>query len=175
MNCPHCDVQINDHEASPCMDLWVMQDVFGWTTSIVPYKGDFYPEGSYFVIWHQPDDFLPGICMIISQAFDKDGNNLRSNKDNPLGIWDETAGYDYSLAFSTDMVAAKKASDKAGKAVIFAPHSSVRDGCYANRKKEWLVEIIPHGGTTGDAIWAYGKTEEIARCRAAIKVKGNSR
>ena len=78
----------------------------------------------------------------------------------------EGATPDYSGSIS----AAKEASDKAGSTVIFAPHSSVRDGCYANRKKEWLVEIIPHGGTTQNAFWAYGETEELARCRAAIKI-----
>ena len=152
MNCPHCDVQIDDHEASPCMDLWVMQDVFGWTTSINLYKGDFYPKGSYFVIWHQPDDFMPKICLLISQAFDKDDNNLRSSKDNPLGIWEEGPHSNYSLQYSTDMTAAKKASDKAGHTVIFSPGASVRDGSYANRKNDWLVEMIPKGGITEDSV-----------------------
>ena len=73
--------------------------------------------------------------------------------------------------YSRCIAAAKAASDKAGSTVIFAPHSSVRDGCYANRKSDWLVEIIPHKGTTENAIWAYGETEELARCRAAIKAR----
>lgn len=75
--------------------------------------------------------------------------------------------------YSTQIADAKIASDKAGCVVVFAPHSSVRDGSYANRKKEWLVEMIPHGGTTDDAVWAYGETEELARCLAALKVVGH--
>jgi hypothetical protein len=72
--------------------------------------------------------------------------------------------------YSTQIAYAKTASDKMGSVVIFAPSSSVRDGSYANRKKDWLVEIIPHGGTTNDAVWAYGETEELARCLAALKM-----
>ena len=106
MNCPHCSIPIGKHTSSDCMDLWILKDVFGWTTSVKPYEGDFYPKGSYFVIWHQPDDFMPGTLMLLSQAFDKEGNNLRSTKSNQFGVWDESPGYDYSLAFSTDMNAA---------------------------------------------------------------------
>ena len=89
MKCPYCEVHIDNHEALDCLNLWVMKDVFGWTTSISPYKGDFYPKGSYFVNWHQPDDFMPKTLFIVSQAFDKDGNNLRSTEENPFGMWEE--------------------------------------------------------------------------------------
>lgn len=78
------------------------------------------------------------------------------------------AWLDQGYPYSRRIAAAKKASDMAGRVVVFAPNSSVRDGSYANRKKEWLVEIIPDGGTTKDAVWAYGETEELARCRAAL-------
>ena len=62
--------------------------------------------------------------------------------------------------YSTQIYAAKNASDKAGRVLILAPSPI---------EKEWLVEIIPYEGTAGDAVWAAGATEELARCRAAIK------
>lgn len=86
---------------------------------------------------------------------------------NGIVTWEDTS-YP-SFRPSTQIADAKTVSDKAGYVVVFAPGASVRDGCYANRKKEWLVEIIPHGGITNDAVWAYGKTEELARCLAALK------
>lgn len=94
------------------------------------------------------------------------------------GIWvwfKKNWGYsDVVPYYSTSIAAAKDASDKAGSTVIFAPHSSII-GDYANRKNDWLVEMIPKGGITEDSVWAYGGTEELARCRVAIKAKGNSR
>ena len=89
MKCPYCEVHIDKHKALDCLNLWIMKDIFGWTTSISPYKGDYYPKGSYFVIWNQPDDFMPKTLLIVSQAFDKDGNNLRSTEENPFGMWEE--------------------------------------------------------------------------------------
>lgn len=65
-----------------------------------------------------------------------------------------------TLPYSTQIYAAKEASDKAGRVLILAPSLI---------EKEWLVEVIPYEGTAGDAVWAAGGTEELARCRAAIK------
>ncbi len=30
MKCPHCDTQIDEHEADKCMDAWVAEAVMGW-------------------------------------------------------------------------------------------------------------------------------------------------
>ena len=31
MKCPHCDVRVDEHETSRCLDAWVAEDVMGWT------------------------------------------------------------------------------------------------------------------------------------------------
>jgi len=71
-----------------------------------------------------------------------------------------------TLPFSTQIYAAKTASDKAGRVLIVAPSPI---------EKEWLVEIIPYEGTSVDVVWAAGGTEELARCRAAIKSAGGKK
>jgi len=80
------------------------------------------------------------------------------------GVWYTPPDYSTGLIgtdpFSTQIHAAKRASDKAGRVVILAP---------SKVDNTWLVEIIPYDGTSGDAVWADGETEELARCRAAIK------
>lgn len=30
INCPHCNTQIDEHEASRCLDAWVANEVMGW-------------------------------------------------------------------------------------------------------------------------------------------------
>lgn len=30
MNCPHCEIDINKHEATRCLDAWVAEQVMGW-------------------------------------------------------------------------------------------------------------------------------------------------
>lgn len=30
MNCPHCGTHIDEHEATPCFNAWVAEDVMGW-------------------------------------------------------------------------------------------------------------------------------------------------
>lgn len=74
---------------------------------------------------------------------------------------DYQRGIKGTLPFSTQIYAAKHASDKAGRVLILAP-SQVKN-------TEWLVQIIPYEGTSVDAVWSCGETEELARCRAAIK------
>ena len=82
------------------------------------------------------------------------------------GVWYTPPDYETGLIgtdlFSTKIYAAKHASDKAGRALIVAPGPS--------EDAEWLVQIVPYEGTSEDAVWAAGGTEELARCRAAIKV-----
>ena len=30
MKCPHCDVHVDEHETSRCLDAWVAETVMGW-------------------------------------------------------------------------------------------------------------------------------------------------
>jgi len=47
MNCPHCQIAVDEHPANRCLDAWVAEKVMGWESSY----GDSYwimlpPEGS---------------------------------------------------------------------------------------------------------------------------------
>ncbi len=33
MNCPHCETEIDEHEANRCLDAWVAEAVMGWERS----------------------------------------------------------------------------------------------------------------------------------------------
>ena len=162
MNCPNCDVHVDEHEAGPCFDLWILEDVLKWERSERPYTGDFYPEGSYFIIWTPQDDHP---CITgVSQAFDKDGNNLRANKDNPLGVWDESPEYNYSLQFSTDISAAWEVLEVVGENNLIRLSGYLYDG----RENYWTFAIRGHYDVKAPTV-------ELAICRAAIKANHNAR
>lgn len=158
MNCPNCEKTIDEHEAGPCLDLWIIEDVLKWKRMKSPYKGDFYPEGSYFISWIPQDDHP---CITgVSQAFDKDGNNLRATEDNPLGVWDESPSYSYSLAFSTDIKAACEIMEK------------IRDQSIDNQYKfvDILYGIMKHRGLPKGALMLLPLyIDPLAICRATLK------
>lgn len=177
MNCPYCEIHIDEHEALDCLNLWVMQDVFGWTTSIEPYTGDFYPKGSYFVIWHQPDDFMPETLLIVSQAFDKDGNNLRSIEENPFGMWEEGPLHAVPFFYSTDGNAALELWKKLGDDnwIVSVAWGNGRDGRkYASVQMSidlfLKADLLNRPITQMDA---KALTIPLALCRAAIKATIN--
>ena len=35
MECPHCNTQVDEHDATGCMDAWVHESIFGWTADYV--------------------------------------------------------------------------------------------------------------------------------------------
>ena len=117
MNCPRCDTEISAHEAGTCLDLWILETVLGWKTSISPYTGNFYPEGSYFVSWISPD----GNAYLITQAFDKNGKNLRAIEHNPFGLMYEFVEHGKTYQFSTDISAAWDVVENMRKRHILLP------------------------------------------------------
>ena len=158
MNCPNCNKTINEHEAGPCLDLWIIEDVLKWEKKVESYTGDLLPEGSYFILWIPQDDHP---CITgVSQAFDKDGNNLRANKRNPLGVWDESPSYNYSLQFSTNISATWELLERVEKNLgIF----KIMRYAYEGRSNYWGFEVH-------HKVMAQAETAELAICRAMLKV-----
>ena len=159
MNCPHCNVHIDKHPASRCLDAWVAEAVMEWKPYFIISYNILYPPGRQSFCDEHP--VLYGNYRS-DKPYEFDSEHFYNSGETPPFT------QPIVISYSTDISVAKKASDKAGHAVIFAPHSSVL-GDYANRKNEWMVEMIPLGGTTENGVRAYGKTESLARCRAAIK------
>lgn len=165
MRCPYCEVHIDKHEALDCLNLWVMRDVFGWTTSQKPYTGDFYPEGSYFVIWHQPEDFMPETLLLVSQAFDKDGNNLRSTEENPFGIWEEGPSNVVPFFYGTDIAAGMRLF------MSVPGFDASEDNLSLEFVDGWIAEIRLTGKGVFGAMDPFNPS--LAICRATLKAVEN--
>lgn len=43
MNCPHCEVHIDEHSASRCLDAWVAEIVMGWKPYFIISYNILYP------------------------------------------------------------------------------------------------------------------------------------
>ncbi len=69
MKCPHCQTEVDEHEANRCLDAWVAEAVMGWQIrnnpdipSIVEYWDGTLLTGLKYEYWREPPYFSDDIA-----------------------------------------------------------------------------------------------------------------
>ena len=86
MNCPTCNVHIDEHEASRCLDAWVATDVMGWTRKKLPPQTDYGPTRRY--IWRDAKgEFIKGWYRRDGRLYDLVGNDAWPFSTSIAAAW----------------------------------------------------------------------------------------
>ncbi len=97
MNCPHCETEIDEHEASRCLDAWVAKAVMDELALMSPspiYVGrfDWVKKGDWYVASENDSPYrVPYYSVNIAAAWEVVGHF--SERQYHVEVWEED-GFD---------------------------------------------------------------------------------
>lgn len=160
MNCPHCKVEINKHEATRCLDAWVAEHVMGWKPYRVIGVNILYPPSRIANNNKHPVLYKP---FDPEREYDFDSSHFF---DSSRGGFTEPIVPKYS----TEIEIAWRVIEKMRNTQIQGHVGPTR--LHSLRQcsgKDWDLAWCSDFGFT-EAVLA--PTAQLAICRAAIKAKG---
>ena len=148
MNCPHCKVEIDKHEAAQCLDAWIAERVMGWEYLKVGYIGV------------------------------TEGDDAETPRQRELDHWMDAVSLDQIGEYYIDVenntwVCLKENWQWSGGGAVFAPSTNMSDAWKILERlheQDWEYSVSPNHAMLCHKEWI---TDSVAQSRPVIEAKGD--